>query len=46
MANRSVGEVRKFVMKGLVKLFMMEKMKINSLGGQSQTQISKKYRAQ
>ena len=46
MANRSMGEVWMFVMMALVKLFMMEEMKINYLGGQSQTQISKRYRAQ
>ena len=45
MVNRPLGEERKFVMMGLVKLSMMEDMKMNSLGGQSQTQISKKYRA-
>ena len=46
MANRSVGEVRKFMMMGSVKLFMMEEMKINFLSGQGQPQISKRYCAQ
>ena len=46
MANRSGGLVGKFEMMGLVELFMMKEMKINSLSGQGQAQISKRYRAQ
>jgi hypothetical protein len=46
MANRSGGLVGKFEMMGLVELFMMKEMKINSLSGQGQAQISKRYRSQ
>ena len=46
MANRSVGEVRKFMMMGSVKLFMMEEMKINSLSGPGQAPVSKRCRDQ
>ena len=40
MANRSVAVMGKFVMMGLVELFMI------GLSGQGQAQISKRYRAQ
>ena len=35
-----------FVMRGLVKMFMMKEKKIISLSGHYQTQISKRFRAQ
>ena len=38
--------VRMFVMRGSVELFMMKEMKMISLSGPGQTQISKRYRAQ
>ena len=46
MGNRLMGEERRFVMMRLVKLSMMQEMKIISLSGQGQIHFSKRYRAQ
>ena len=46
IANRSMGEVGKFVMMGLVELFKMKEMKINSLSGPGQAPVSKRCRDQ